>query len=67
MGSEDLERMAFDAEDAGADVYIQRYGDTDVIQLIEINGEEVENPEWEEELREDSDGWRGVAEGLWRQ
>lgn len=67
MGSEDLERMAFDAEDAGADVYIQRYGDTDVIQLIEINGEEVENPEWEEEMFDMADGWRGVAEGLWRQ
>lgn len=63
-GSEELQAMAWAAEDAGSSVYVWFVPDADgVIERIEVDGVEFVNEVLDVEL----DSWVAVAESYWRQ
>lgn len=51
MRSEELQRLAWESEDAGKDVYVQRNEEYDeVIEFVEVDGVEYLNEEYEDEI-----------------
>ena len=63
-----LQQKGYDAEDAGSEVEYYWHDEYNVLRFIEIDGEEFENPEYEDEVRDQywlEDGYR-VAERYWR-
>lgn len=68
MNSDELQEMAWNAEDEGHEVYVARHEETGVIEYIEINGVETYNPDYVDEVKDQywfEDGYR-VAENYWR-
>lgn len=66
--SDRLQQKGWDAEEAGSEVKYYWHDKYNVLRYIEIDGEEFENPEYEDEFREQywlEDGYR-VAERYWR-
>lgn len=53
--TEELHEMANAAEDAGKEVYISWVDDSPVIRYVEIDGEEIENEEYRDELQDCAD------------
>lgn len=47
-----LRDKAYEAEDNGQDIYIKWHDTYEVIEYIEIDGEEIYNPDYNEEVRE---------------
>lgn len=62
LGTDDLQRLAWDAEDDGRDVYVAWFND-ELIERIEIDGVEIFNDLIDDEL----DDWMGDAERFWRE
>lgn len=50
--TEELQQAAWDAEDAGSEVYVQRHQEFDVIEYIEIDGVETYNPNYVDEVKD---------------
>lgn len=68
MRSDELEQFAWDSEDAGKAVYVQRHEEYDVIEYVEVDGVEYYNEEYRDELDDaywTEDAYR-VAERYWR-
>lgn len=64
MNTNELENLAMDAEDAGAEVYIYRHEtQNDVIVRVEVNGEEFKNDFLDVEL----EPYDFYSEGMWRE
>lgn len=66
--SEELERQAFEAEDNGSEVYVQRHDTYDIIEYLEIDGNEIYNPDYLDEVKDAywlQDSYN-IAERYWR-
>ena len=66
--SDRLQQKGYDAEDEGQEVEYYWHDEYSVLRYIEIDGEEFENPEYEDELEDaywTADSYR-VAERNWR-
>lgn len=50
--TEELQQAAWDAEDAGSEVYVQRHDDYGIIEYIEIDGVETYNPNYVDEVKD---------------
>jgi len=69
MRSEELQQLSWQAEDNGQDVYVQRHEVLDVIEYIEIDGKEIYNTSYHDEVSDAywaADAER-VADHYWRQ
>lgn len=63
MNTDQLQEMAWDAEDSNQEVYVARHEtQTDVILYLEINGETFENEFLDVELEPND-----FAEAAWRE
>lgn len=63
-----LQQRGYDAEESGSEVEYYWHDEYNVLRYIEIDGEEFENPEYGDEVRDQywlEDGYR-VAERNWR-
>lgn len=68
MNTETLQDMAWNAEDAGKDVYIERSPYAPVIEYIEIDGVEHYNPGYVDEVKDyywEQDAYR-IADRIMR-
>ena len=68
LGTETLRQMAYDAEENGEEVEVYENEEHGIILFIEINGVEIENPVFADELEDArwmEDAY-GMAEGGWR-
>ncbi len=66
--SEELERQAFEAEDNGSEVYIERHPEYNVIEYIEIDGQEIYNHVYEDEVTDQywlEDSYRVAERVTW--
>lgn len=66
--SEELERQAYDAEDIGCEVYIERHPEYSVIEYIEIDGVEIYNEEYIDEVKDQywlEDSYRVAERVTW--
>lgn len=66
--TEELEIAARQAEDAGREVYIQRHDTYDIIEYLEVDGNEIYNPDYLDEVRDAywlQDSY-DIAERYWR-
>ena len=62
MNTNELQQLAWDAEDAGREVYIYRHPiHYDLITKVEIDGEQVDNEFLGDEISDSS------PEALWRE
>ena len=67
--TEELEIAARQAEDAGREVYVQRHDTYDIIEWIEVDGVELYNEDYDDEVEDQywlEDSYR-VAENYWRE
>lgn len=49
---EELQQMAWDAEDEGKDVYVARHDETGIIEYLEVDGREILNPDYADEVKD---------------
>lgn len=69
MSTEALEELVRTAEDEGKEVFIQWHPEYSVIDYVEIEGVEIENEDYEDEVNDQywvEDSYR-VAERSWRE
>lgn len=66
---EELQQMAWDAEDEGKDVYVARHAGTGIIEYIEIDGVETYNFDYVDEVRDAyyAEDAYNVADRNWRE
>lgn len=66
--SEELERQAFEAEDNGSEVYIERHPEYSVIEYVEIDGVEIYNEDYFDEVKDQywlEDSYRVAERVTW--
>lgn len=52
MNTETLETMAREAEEAGKETYLNWHPEYSVLEYIEIDGKEIHNPAYEDEVKD---------------
>ena len=68
MNTEDLERMAREADLAEKETYIEWHREYNVIEYIEIDGQEIYNPVYEDEVEDQywlEDSYRVAERVTW--
>ena len=68
MNTDDLERMAREADLAEKETYIEWHREYNVIEYIEIDGQEIYNPVYEDEVEDQywlEDSYRVAERVMW--